>query len=300
MSSKKIKCPICNKEKNINQFYKSNKKAYEMFYGHCYICKKCLKDMIYVDGIPNREKMKEILRDYIDLPYIEDLFRSAIKNTKETLGTYITAFNVGAYKGKNLTWADTKSFEKENKESNNYKKENIQDDNFNEMDFEKLKRIWGETWTYEQCQRLQNFYDEFASEYETDSPVQRLNFQNAARTQLQAEQALADGNNTLFNSLIKTLSGILGDSNIKPVQVNGAEANDQLAFGLFIKKIEDEEPIPEWKDDEMKKYIDTYMVGHLAKMEGLKNKFVDLYNDSIKPWTVDFNIEEDENYEADD
>jgi len=49
----------------------------------------------------------------------------------------------------------------------------------------------------------------------------------------------------------------------------------------------------------MKKYIDTYMVGHLAKMEGLHNEFTDMYDKALKPWTVDFsNLDNDEDDES--
>jgi len=84
------------------------------------------------------------------------------------------------------------------------------------------------------------------------------------------------------------------DANMKPVQATGAEANDQITFGTLIKKWENEKPIPSHLDDEMKKYIDTYMVGHLAKMEGFNNDLVNKYNESLKEYTIDLNSLDDE------
>ena len=40
-------------------------------------------------------------------------------------------------------------------------------------------------------------------------------------------------------------------------------------------------------DDEMKKYIDTYLIGHLAKMEGLNNDLVKQYEEAIREYTLD-------------
>jgi len=148
-----------------------------------------------------------------------------------------------------------------------------------------------------QYESLQNFYDDFIAGYECDSPAQVLNFKNAAKTQLMADESLEKKEIPAYNQLMKTLSSILGDSNVKPVQSTGADASDQITFGVLIKKYECERPVPLAIEDEMKKYIDLYMVGHLAKMEGLNNDLVDRYNEEMKPYTVDFdelNAEDDE------
>lgn len=89
------------------------------------------------------------------------------------------------------------------------------------------------------------------------------------------------------NKLIESRSKLMNDANMKPVQSTGADANDQVTFGTLIKKWENEEPIPVTLDDEMKEYIDTYMVGHLAKMEGLRGDVVDKYEEAIKEYIVD-------------
>jgi hypothetical protein len=52
-----------------------------MFKGRCYWCKSCLEDMCYDKntGIPNREKFKEVLRDYLNLPFNSQLYEEGIK-----------------------------------------------------------------------------------------------------------------------------------------------------------------------------------------------------------------------------
>ena len=90
-----------------------------------------------------------------------------------------------------------------------------------------------------------------------------------------------------INKLIDTRSKLMNDGNLKPVQSTGADRNEKLSLGVFIKKWENERPISKTLDDEKKRYIDTYMIGHLAKMEGLNNDMVRKYEESIKEYTID-------------
>lgn len=289
VNNKKLQCQgKCQKikAKNGNNFYKSNNPAHQNEYygGYAPICKGCLRsETLNADNkTVNMDGLLKVL-ELLDKPYIQEEY---IKVLNKCDGV----FDLGEY-SKDITFCypklgykDSDIFHKNNKINNTV----MIDNEIEEKDLQELKEIWGEGFNQNQYQRLENFYNEFASEYETDLPAQRLNFRNAARTQLQIEEALKNNETNLFNSLTKTLSTILGDSNVKPVQATGAEANDQLCWGLFVKKAEEEEPIEDWKNDEIKKYIDTFMIGHLAKMEGLHNEFTDMYDEAIKPWSVDF------------
>lgn len=51
---------------------------------------------------------------------------------------------------------------------------------------------------------------------------------------------------------------------------------------MMIKNFEDHdpipEPLPEWKDvDGIRKFYSIYMLGHLCKMLGIKNRHADMY-----------------------
>jgi hypothetical protein len=99
-----------------------------------------------------------------------------------------------------------------------------------------------------------------------------------------------------ISKLIETRSKLMNDAKMKPIQATGAEANAQVSFGTMIKRWETTKPVPTTLDDEMKKYIDTYMVGQLAKIEGMDNDITQKYDNELKPYTIDF----DEIYNADD
>jgi len=256
----KLQCQgECKKSKARigNNFYRSNNPNYQNNYygGYAPICKNCLRKLAFNKN--NTVNMDGLLKalELLDKPYIQEEYIKVLNK-----GNGI--FDLGDY-SRNITFCypkfrykDSDMFQK--KEINNSKTEKInQIDNnqINKDDLQVLEEKWGKGFSAEQYQRLENFYHNFESKYETDLPVEVLNFQNAARTQLQIEKALAEGNITLYNSLIKTLSGIMGDSNVKPVQATGAEANDQLCWGLFVKKAEEEDPIDVWENEKIYRYI---------------------------------------------
>ena len=90
----------------------------------------------------------------------------------------------------------------------------------------------------------------------------------------------------------------------RKIQVRGK--TDQLAdtntFGTLIKKWEDEHPIPEpapeWKDvDGIRKYINTWFLGHLCKMFRIENDVTAEYDEELAKYTVEvpsFQLEEEE------
>ncbi|WP_297419592.1 hypothetical protein [Clostridium sp.] len=300
----KLYCEFCSKEKNISQFYNSNSPKYanESFKHKIPYCKSCIRPLVYKGDKVNLVAFKNLLKDKLDIPFYDEVYKKALLSDRETIGKYISLLNTYQpakdilKSKKTLSYADG-----EVEDVNIVKEKDIVDFDEEEInDFEitkELIKFWGNGYSKEQYESLQNFYDDFVAGYECDSPAQVLNFKNAAKTQLMADEALANENISAYNQLMKTLSSILGDSNVKPVQATGAEANDQITFGVLIKKYENERPIHEELDDEMKKYIDTYMAGHLAKMEGLNNELVDLYNEAMDEFTIDFEKEQIESDE---
>ena len=83
------------------------------------------------------------------------------------------------------------------------------------------------------------------------------------------------------------LNNLLGSANLKPVQKKDeALEEDNQPFGVWIRKIENTEPIPEaepeFKDvDGIAKYIMVWFFGHLCKMLKIHNKYSRLYEEEI-------------------
>lgn len=88
---------------------------------------------------------------------------------------------------------------------------------------------------------------------------------------------------------VNALNTLLGSANLKPVQKRDAAIDATIEgtpFGVWIRKIEDTEPIPE-PDPELKdvdgiiKNITVWFFGHLCKMLKIDNKYSQLYEEEM-------------------
>ncbi len=104
---------------------------------------------------------------------------------------------------------------------------------------------------------------------------------------------------------VGALNNLLGSANMKPAQKkdDADSALESTPFGIWIRRWENERPIPE-ADPEMKdadgiiKYVLTWFYGHLTKMLGIKNARSKLYEDEIERLRVDRPEYEDEDDET--
>lgn len=111
------------------------------------------------------------------------------------------------------------------------------------------------------------------------------------------------------DKLITALNTLLGSAQLKPDQRKDdiSKADASTPFGVWIKRWENERPIPEvdpsMKDvDGIKKYIATWFHGHLAKMLGLKKAELKLYEDEVARLRVErpeYDDEDDEDLISD-
>lgn len=156
---------------------------------------------------------------------------------------------------------------------------------------EEVKLYWGLGYTKDEYDYLEYEKTKLTTSFECpdygmEMIMRDICFINLEIDMLRRERK-ENSQKTLTN-LIDTRSKLMNDANMKPIQSTGADGNDQVTFGTLIRKWENERPIPKPLDDEMKEYIDTYMVGHLAKMEGLSNEMTDKYDKEIAKYTINF------------
>lgn len=105
--------------------------------------------------------------------------------------------------------------------------------------------------------------------------------------------------------LVTTLNTLIGSAMLKPTQSNndGDSPLDKTPFGVWIKKWEDDRPIPEpdpqFKDvDNVVRYIEVWFKGHLSKMLGLRNSYSKMYEEEMERYKVELPEYEDEDGEA--
>lgn len=267
--------------------------------GRLFYCKDFIKSKAYMGDKVILNEFKKLLREF-NIPFLNDTYESAIESKGDTIGHYFRMFN-SLNQNRGLTW-DNSVFIDDNAEKlvdgepvDNTPKE----DSYDLIDFEitdDVKSFWGMGLEDEEYYTLQGLYSDFVNNYECDSPVQMILFKNASRTQLNIDKALIKNDINMYDKLVKTLSTILGDSNIKPVQETGANATEQATFGTLIKKWENEEPIPdplpEWKEKDIFEYVKIWFLGHLSKMLNLDNPYQEDYDKELKEYEVEMSSDD--------
>ncbi|WP_137743264.1 hypothetical protein [Robertmurraya siralis] len=289
MSSGKdnFKCTSCGEEKDLNKGFYMSYSPFHKATNRLHVCKVCLANEIK-DG--DMKSFVNMLRG-IDKPFITHLYESALEKNS-VLGEYFKLINTKDFRY--LTWENS-DFEGHKKTDVN----NLMMENEIEYDEETVK-YWGRGYSDWEYMFLEDERHKLMSSFECPDYGMEMIMKDICFINLDIEKARQERKDTsakTIMNLIETRRQLMTDANMKPIQSTGAEGNDQVTFGTLIKKWEDERPIPVPMDDEIKEYIDTFMVGHLAKMEGLNNDLTDKYDEALSKYTInleDINKTEEE------
>lgn len=170
-----------------------------------------------------------------------------------------------------------------------------------DLDAQELLNYWGKGYNREHYEFLEEEKMKLMSSFECPDYGMEMIMRDICFINLDIEKIRGEqrpNGSTEISKLIKIRSDLMNDAKMKPIQATGAEANDQLTFGVLIKKWENDKPVPKALEDEMKMYIDTFMVGHLAKMEGLSNEMTEKYDKAIADYTINFkDVNKDDEFE---
>ncbi|PKR82860.1 hypothetical protein [Heyndrickxia camelliae] len=278
----KFTCTCCGKDKIEDHFYSSNSPFHKNT-GKLHVCKDCFWEYVNDDV----ENLKQALR-MIDKPFLIDILNSSEEESKSTGKSLIKLYmkNVVMNRNKDLTWADSDIFNS----SQTIVENHIQDDNDEEI--EESVKYWGRGYSEWEYSFLEEERYKLMSSFECPDYGMEMIMKDICCINLDIEklrQERKDNSQKTITNLIDTRSKLMNDANMKPIQSTGAEGNDQITFGTLIKKWENEKPIPTPLEDEMKEYIDTFMIGHLAKMEGLNNELTEKYDQALSNYTINFN-----------
>ncbi|MGL5348282.1 MAG: hypothetical protein ACRDA3_13105 [Peptostreptococcaceae bacterium] len=297
------RCTCCgsNKDRTSN-YYLSNSHMYDSNDGRLHICKDCVAltfekyANFYGDETKALYKLTLLLDTYYSDDLAEIIYASSYRNNTSLVQEYFRKVNTMAqFKGKTSMESDlldiTKSdfdleefMASEKKRNLKIEEVRIKKEKESSVSGEMLRR-WGKGLDEEDYLYLEDKYQELIAVYDHRSPIQRMLYENIARTQLEAENARRNGELAMYEKMMSTLSKLMGDSNLKPVQESGVN-DDDASFGMFIKKIEDEEPIPE-------------PVGEFKDVDGISTYISKWFTKHLK-WVLDldseaFEVEEEEN-----
>lgn len=288
-SQKKI-CsnPNCSKngrEQVIGNFYSTTSPFFSDSKLH--ICKTCCLDVVEKNGFSGFQSLMKL----IDKPIYSYLF-------KGDYGDYIRQVaSLPQYRAN--TYEDSSLFDEQKLINSKKSTEKIVID----ID-DYVIEYWGHGFEESDYEYLENEKMKLMSSFECPDYGMEMLMKDICFINLEIDLIRKDrkeNNQKAIMNLIETRSKLMNDAKMKPIQSTGAEGNEQVTFGTLIRKWESTRPVPEPIDDEMKEYIDTYMVGHLAKMEGLNNETTKKYEKVLSQYTVDFSeVNKVRDEEADD
>lgn len=252
-------CVNCSKLFDEDDFYKISAKEYLP------ICKECCEDLILDDFMElDINKFKNLL-EKIDKAFYVDLWESLKDMGEPYFDNYIKLLKKNKLENKKYSDSDIGGLE---------------------YDLSEESEKWGVN-SKSDIEFLEQEYHEWETSYEIDSKAMVDSVKQLCLIELDIRKARLKNDVQSLDKLLRIKSQILGDANLKPVQETGNAANEQVSIGMLIKKFEQEEPIPEdtapdWID-EMKVWI----VGQLARMEGLQSDVTDDFNKELSKYGID-------------
>lgn len=272
----------------LQNYYIANDATIFSGIGYIPICKDCLykKANQYYNRYNDMQKTIYYMCRKVDIAFDSAIFDAAERkgknNTKKVFQSYMTQYNsLGKENNTQLNFDDGEHLE------TIINIEDVDSDGKNEVSKD-MTIFWGrglKDWEYE---FLENELVQLKTDFECNDYGMEMIMKDIAFINLDIYNARSQNQTKAVTSLIKTRSNLMNDGNLKPIQATGADKNEKMSLGVFIKKWENEKPIEEKSDDEMKRYIDTFMVGHLAEMQGIENDFTQKYREAIDEYTIDF------------
>lgn len=159
--------------------------------------------------------------------------------------------------------------------------------NFADDDFELTKdviRRWGKGYSLDQYMFLEEEYKDWCAKNVCNTKTQEELFKNIALAQLNIRIAQQSGGKV--TDAVKSLQELMNSANILPKQTADNILADTQTFGTLLRKYEETNPVPEpderWKDvDGIRKYMNTWFRGGLAKALNVHHDNMNLYNEAV-------------------
>lgn len=256
----------------LSHFYSSSSPFFVD--GKIDFCIKCSLEIVTKEGFKGFQNLMKL----IDKPIYTDLYEN-------DPGNYIRQMNsLPQYRG--LTYEDSNLFDEVKSISSINK---IKPKELSEEDLKESEDFWGIGKSERDYIWLNTEFSDYLARYEVDGKTLEDLIVEICLTRLDIRNRREAGNDV--DKQMKTLNDLLGSANLRPNQETGNQSADQQTFSEMIRKFENERPIPEpdplWADvDNIGKYIRTFFLGHMAKMFGKENPFIDEYNEEIGKHTV--------------
>ena len=283
-------CPKCGKwQATTTSFYMDKRYVTDRFP----ICKRCIMAMVEQrerdDDVPNEtkesvQKVLQMMDKVYDADFYDDCVKGALDGVQEKtrnspFATYITSIlSLPNWKG--MTWKDSKFGDSA---------DTPDEVRLIQKTIKSAKKRFGANYTNEELMFLENEYQDWISRNECQTKGQEEVFENLSIAKLLKRKLLAKGAST--KDIDAQIQQWLDSGNLKPKQNNLDVLSDAQTLGTLLQKFEEEQPLPtldpELEDvDGLGKYINTFYMGHICKMFGLKNEYAQQYEEEMAKYTV--------------
>lgn len=295
---KKLVCTKCGKEKtSTRNFYISHSPIYE--FNRIPVCKDCILERYEVLKNHYKDEIKAVYHICMnfDIYFNRDLITScysqmANDGIDNLLKTYFSKVNsLKQYKKLTSLDSDTlieesvpKKVQEESESKKGEETENPLDKGEFEITSEIIKR-WGRNFSDEDYFFLEATYNDFTTVYDARTPAQKLIFRQIAKSLLQSEKALKEGNIAGFEKMNTLVSKLMGDNNIKPIQEANLAEDDSQGWGVWVNRVETERPVGEaceqFKDvDKISSYITKWFTKQMQRVFDLSDNIGGEENDA--------------------
>lgn len=278
---------------NSANFYKSKRKdcvKYDYFYP---VCKSCM-EKIMLDGLGRvtQERFKTICK-HLDIVFIEPLYKEALiknnleKNQMKVLGDYRALLTMNT-NYRDLCYEDSCRFEHLVTQSDNIKEEAKPMEEVSQ----ELIDFWGEGLEPKMYRIYQKEYDILCIQDGGNvQGVKQNYFKNLAILTHTAQQQLLQNDLKGHEITMKTYTAICEKCGINPKQIQDKDDSNRGTFGVFIRMIEDEEPIFDaerdlGKIDLVRRCLEVFFFGHLAEVNGWRNPLKCKYDEVMQEYSV--------------
>lgn len=276
--------------------------------GYMPVCKECISGMygIYLEQTDDpKDAVRQMCRK-LDLYWSDQVYEYVERKNapRMIMSQYIQRLNGINYAGKSYDdtlieegtlWDYKNQASVSNKSTNDGSDDLSQKYIVAELEpieiTEDVVAFWGPGYTPEMYveleQRLQYYRSQMGqdqNDMSTDAILRQIVMLEIDINKARADGKTVDKMMSTFNSLLSSLT--------KPQSKGDSSSTaGNTPFGVWIKRWEDERPLPEidesLKDvDGIIKYVLTWVYGHVTHMLGVRNTYSQLYEDAIEKYRV--------------
>lgn len=295
-----VKCTRCGKERTLRSqnFIKSQSPLYVENDRFLPVCKSCINEIYnnYRDTLgDDREAIRRICMKF-DIYWSENIY-SALKSTPNTTSNimlYIRTSNLNQYRDK--TFDNT--LEEEAMRGDVISISDADETNADNLEVSPdIIDFWGGGLTTSFYMELEHRLSKWTDGRNIkDIDIGEITvIKQICLLEVMINQDIAIGNTKSVEKNVRALDALLGSANLKPVQkkLETTDEKDAMTpFGVWIRRIEEEEPLPEPKEeyrdvDGIARYISVWFLGHLSKVLNINNRYRNLYEEEMARLTVE-------------